>query len=238
MNDKWKELRKDLWGNVEPSVSLIGISVPVATIMDRYVAICPDITSDSIELQVSEAAATSTGVEFKNAQKLIRTLIEKGHHTPLEAVQYNFYISGISKACGAQMSRHRIGQGHVSSSRRYQQQQVSFVYPLLEDIDSESDAQSIYSSMSDSFKASYYQYLTFKRMGAKKGDCRYVIPTASASERSWWINARALRDFFSLRLEKTAESEIRRLSYMILDCVVKITPTLFEDIRGGTNVND
>lgn len=50
-------------------------------------------------------------------------------------------------------------------------------------------------------------------------------------ERVWWINARALRDFFRLRLAPDAEWEIRRIALMLYDIVIELTPSLFEDIN-------
>lgn len=232
MTDKWKHLRAGLWANTEPEINLIGLSVP-GKIDDNGLSFALKssfLESWDVEQQVTIAATVSTGAEVKDHKKLIRNLIKLGHHTPLECVQFNFQISGISKAAGAQISRHRIGQGHVSSSRRYQEQQAAFIYPLLENVTDENGARAAYSLIQDSYQASYQAYLGAKQLGLKKGDCRYVVPTASASERVWWINARALRDFLRLRLDKTAEAEIRRLAFMILGIVLKITPTLFEDI--------
>lgn len=42
-----------------------------------------------------------------------------------------------------------------------------------------------------------------------KEDARLVIPVSTATERTWWINVRALRDFFRLRLAKDAECGYR-----------------------------
>lgn len=230
MIDKWAELRKTLWANTEPSVELVGLTVPGA--WDDYAFTLPCgsfVESWEIERQIAKAATVSTGVHVKDQDKLIRNLIKLGHHTPLESIQFNFHVAGISKACGAQLSRHRIGQGHVSSSRRYQEQGASFIYPLLDNIETEDVARQIYAVVQDSYRESYSLYLGLRKLGLKKGDSRYLIPTASSQERIWWVNARALRDFFRLRLDPTAESEIRRLAGMILTIAKQVTPVLFED---------
>ena len=248
MFDKWKNLRSRLWANTEPEVELIGLTCPgwmqpfdngrftVDAAIESInfsgdVILYSVMDTVDIEAQVAQAAAVSSGIEPKDVGRLNKNLIKMGHHAPLEAIQFNFHVTGISKACGAQLSRHRIGQGHVSSSRRYQEQQAAFVYPLLENIADENEARVAYSLIQDSYQASYHAYLGAKKLGLKKGDCRYVVPISSASERIWWINARALRDFFRLRLDKAAEAEIRRLAFMILGIVIKITPTLFHDFK-------
>lgn len=230
--DKYKHLRTNLWANTEPSVELVGLTVPGSWDDYSFTLPCGSfVESWEIERQVAKAATVSTGVDVKDQDKLNRNLIKLGHYTPLEAIQFNFHIKGISKAAGAQISRHRIGQGHVSSSRRYQEQGASFIYPLLDNIESEDTARQIYSVIQDDYRESYGQYLGLRKLGLKKGDCRYVIPTASSQERIWWVNARALRDFFRLRLDSTAESEIRRLAYMILAIAKQITPVVFEEFN-------
>ena len=232
MIDKYKHLRTNLWANTEPSVELIGLTVPGS--WDSYSFTLPGgsfVESWEIERQIAKAATVSTGVHVKDQDKLNRNLIKLGHHTPLESIQFNFHIKGISKAAGAQISRHRIGQGHVSSSRRYQEQGASFIYPLLDNIETEDVARQIYSVIQDDYRESYGQYLGLRKLGLKKGDSRYLIPTASSQERIWWVNARALRDFMRLRLHPSAESEIRRLAGMILTIAKQVTPVLFEEFK-------
>lgn len=234
--DKWKHLRGGLWANIEPSVELIGMTVTGGIDVDshgtsyfRSEGLC--FHPEHFNRFISDVATVSTGTKPKDHESLNRKLIQLGHHTPLEVIQYTFKVSGISKAAAAQISRHRIGQGHVSSSRRYQEQGVSFVYPLLDNIEDEQDAKQAYILIQDTYQQAYANYIGLRKLGLKKGDARYVIPTASAQERVWWINARALRDFLRLRLHPTAEAEVRRLSYMILNLVSAITPTLFEDFH-------
>jgi thymidylate synthase (FAD) len=237
MQDKWRHLREKLWANAELSVELIAMTIPGSFDNEDsshyFNASGVRFYAEHVEPIVAQAASVSTGVTTKNHASLTRKLIELKHYTPLEAIQFNFRITGISKACGAQMSRHRIGQGHVSSSRRYQEQSVEFVYPLLDNINSEVTARAVYATTSDSYKAAYDKYLSLRHLGVKKGDARYLIPTASAQSRIWWINARALRDFLTLRLDQAAEPEIRRLALTVLTIVTKLTPNLFYDINSA-----
>lgn len=230
MTDKWKHLRVNLYGNVEPSVNLVGLTVPGALCDGSFIHTCGQYTETwEVERQVANAARVSTGADIHDNEKMIRNLIKLGHHTPLEAVQYNFYVTGISKACSAQISRHRTGTGHVSASRRYQTQRTEFVYPLLNSIENETEAKNIYSEIEKSLISAVKVYGTLRELGVKKGDARFVVPVASATSRMWWINARALRHLLSLRLDKTAEEEVRRLAIMLLNIAKTITPTLFED---------
>jgi thymidylate synthase (FAD) len=229
-NDPWKELRQEIcFGNVEPEVVCVAETWPCFT--DNYTQDFRDMT----ECIPALAASISYGNEISDYDKAInlnKNLIKRQHLTPLEAVQFNFKISGISKICGAQLSRHRIGQGHVSGSRRFRKQSNEFVYPLIEYIKTREEAETIYRiiSIALQYNMDLYNHITQGVMGVKKSDARYLIPTSTATERYWWINVRALRDFFRLRLAPDAEWEIRRLAFMLLEEVNKRTPSLFEDI--------
>jgi thymidylate synthase (FAD) len=223
MNDPWGDIRQEIcFGNTEPDIDLVAITRP--TLVNEFTEQIPALT-----------ASVSYGSNVDSFGKSINlncNLIKMGHLTPLEAVQYNFHLSGISKICGAQMSRHRIGQGHISGSRRFRRQEMAFIYPLLDYIETEEEVRAIYRVMSAGAQDAYERAKQLEQsvIGVKKADARYLIPASTATERTWWINARALRDFFRLRLAKDAEWEIRRIAVMLLDIVSTETPSLFEDI--------
>ncbi len=236
MYDPWYHLRQECFGNVEPVVTLEAITAPILHEPEKT-------DYETIELLPALAAGTSYGSRGKlqdsdeRAIKLNRNLIKLGHHTPLEAIQFNLHVSGISKACGAQVSRHRVGQGHVSASRRFKKQEPGFIYPMLAYIEDEAVAKRWLSEFSDINKLCFERYNRMRdgddsslEQTLKKEDARLAIPVSSATERSWWINARALRDFFRLRLAPDAEWEIRRLSQMIFNIVFPMLPSIFEDV--------
>ena len=241
--DPWKDVRAEVcFGNVEPSVQLQAITSHAVSIhgaLPEYVA-----------FGLTEALpALSAGISYDkiannkplmDLHKLNEKLIRLNHLTPLESIQFNFLVSGISKACGAQLSRHRIGQGHVSLSRRYTQQKPEFVYPMLDYVTDPEQAQAIYGVFSGGIQDAYERYQQLRRpvIGVQKADARYLIPVATSTSRHWWINARALRDFFRLRLQPNAESEIRRLAGMVYNAVIAITPSLFKDIGLTDEYND
>lgn len=234
LDDPWKELRADLFGNIEPEIHLVGITMPV--VHDFYMPGPEPPEVDECETMPAEAASISYGSfdkvskDWDKAIRLNEKLIELDHDTPLEAVQFNFHVTGISKACGAQMSRHRIGQGHISSSRRYQKQAVAFVYPLLNYL-AESDAKAVYATFEKCYMEAIWLYNELKDEHAlSKEDRRRVIPVASAQERMWFINARALRYFLRQRLAPDAEWEIRRIAIMTYQLVSNIAPSLFCDL--------
>jgi flavin-dependent thymidylate synthase len=226
IKDKWKKIRLSAFGSVDPEVSLISISSPVG----EFVKEDP---RGKTECLPSLAASTSYNSKIDSIAKAVslnKKLIKDGHHTPLEVVQYHFFVKNISKACSAQASRTRIGSGHVSLSRRYTTQNKSFCYPRLNYIEDEATARHIYQTMSDANRSALYSYNNLIDNDIKKGDARLVMPTCVATSRSWWLNARSLRYFLNLRLGSAAEEEIRILAYLLLEIAYTETPSLFEDI--------
>lgn len=239
--DPWKQIRTECFGNVEPTVQLQAVTTHAVITGQRMTK---GITPDSTEMIPAISAGISYGKEnntlsFLELKRLNKKLVKLNHLTPLESIQFNFFVSGISKACGAQLSRHRIGQGHVSLSRRYTKQKPEFVYPMMSYLSDEKIVRGVYHDMSKCLGSSFqYYYLGLLESGVKKADARYLIPVATATARHWWVNARALRDFFRLRLQLTAEAEIRRLAAMIYNMVVIITPSLFEDLERNEHEYD
>ena len=260
LKDPWKELRKDLFGNVEPEIKLVAVTMPVEDNMTASdVTLCSDDGNDCIVQwkEIEQLPALSASVSYgstdkiqkdtEKAIKLNKSLIKKGHLTPLESIQFNFHVMGISKACGAQISRHRVGQGHVSASRRFQEQTPQFVYPLLDYIKDERIAKIMFNRFQRINSQSIIDYNIVREAhlhepviscgepfldlpALHKEDARFLIPVSTATERMWWINARALRDFFRLRLAPDAEWEIRRVAIMIYNIVTPLMPSLFEDL--------
>ena len=221
MNDPWFDLRQNLFGNVEPYVEMEAMTEPL------------------IPYGSEEIPARSAGVSYGSRDKLdtnrikslTHSLLERGHFTPFESVQYNFLITGISKACGSQLSRHRIGGGHISKSRRFVEQNAYFVYPTLDYIDNKSIVESILKRIEEQHISAFEAYTCIRKKGAHKEDARRVIPVSTATERAWWINVRALRDFLRLRLAADAEWEIRRLAGMLLTKVREFHPSFYEDFK-------
>lgn len=243
VEDKWKHLREGLFGNTEPFVTLEAVTTPIRYGLGEYGCTSLDqhgnMKWDAIESLSALAASTSYGSKDKidtpeKAAALNRKLIQLGHTVPLEAIQFNFHISGISKTCGAQLSRHRCGQGHVSASRRFKKAMPRYVYPTLDYFEHESQVNVIFNLLSHQNEMAFlkYQELLKGEVYPKlhKEDARMILAVSYATERSQWMNARALRDLFRLRLASDSEWEIRRLAWMIFDLVKPLMPSLFDDI--------
>lgn len=222
--DKFYKLREGLFGNTEPSVTIETIT---STIEERI---------DPQHLP-AWSAAISYGSRHKlttpeQKERLTRQLKKLQHLTPFEAVTFGLYIKGISKACGAQLSRYRMS-GHISASRRFMVQQNKFVYPILANVINEGQAVTCYYKFESMIKRACWQYEQLRDMGISKQDARLIIPVCSSTERVMWVNARSLFHIFDERLKPDAEPEIRRLCILILREVTKVAPLLFEDYNNA-----
>ena len=73
-------------------------------------------------------------------------------------------------------------------------------------------------------------YEELQKLGVRNQELRRLMPVGWSTAAFVYVNARSLRHFFELRLEKSAEWEIRRLAYLMFNDVMAIAPTLFEDL--------
>lgn len=238
--DRWRDLRCNLYGNTEPEVNLTAITCPISLSDDGEYLFDADIS------KVEELPALAASISYGSTERMQRKhnklvnlnkkLIEMEHLTPAESIQINLHISGISKTCGAQLSRYRVGTGHVSASRRFKKAEPRFVYPIYDDLE-ESDA--IWEMFQDEQinKFCFYAYLDKLNRCVRKENARQVLPVSYATERSMWVNVRSLRHMFKERLAADTETELRRLAWMIFDIVNPLMPSLFEDIT-TTNGGD
>ena len=67
--------------------------------------------------------------EAQNPDKLLKHLFKEKHHSVLEHVYFTFYIEGISRACLAQLTRHRHTSPTVESQRYVDQSDSQVVLP-------------------------------------------------------------------------------------------------------------
>jgi thymidylate synthase (FAD) len=71
--------------------------------------------------------------------------------------------------------------------------------------------------------------------GVPKEDARFVLPNACETSLIMTINARSLRNFFKLRMDKHAQWEIRELAMSMYNQIKDQYAILFEDIVEGLN---
>lgn len=154
------------------------------------------------------AAGTCYGKPWPSHDR-VRRCIANGHTSVLEHASATFRIEGVSRACLAQLTRHRIASYSVES-QRYREVGRGDWYvtpPALE-----GDELEAYRAAMEAAMAAYEDALAH---GVRKEDARYLLPMATRTTLVMTINARSLQNFLSLRLAPAAQWEIRGLAAMM-----------------------
>ena len=137
----------------------------------------------------------------------VRRCVANGHTSVLEHASATFRIDGISRACMAQLTRHRIASYSVESQRYYEVFGSDWYVtpPSVVENDCELD----YQCAMDATMRDYENALAH---GIRKEDARYLLPMATRTTLVMTINARSLQNLLSLRLAPAAQWEIRYLA--------------------------
>lgn len=175
-----------------------------------------------------------------DSAKYLEMLMDLGHESPLEHISFTFAVQGISRACLAQLTRHRIASYSVRSQRYVSEAQCSFVVPPEIERNEEAKvcfqnavSQSLvaYKELVKVMKASYVEGGMDARDAQKKAqeDARFVLPNACVTQLMVTMNARELLHFFSLRCCMRAQWEIRELADMMLKLCREAAPNIFRN---------
>lgn len=181
-------------------VTLIAATEAPADLCGNAAAICYD--SDSPESSLKHAVAS-------------------GHTSVLEHAVYTFRIEGISRACLAQLTRHRLASFDVQSQRYVRIDDAELILP--ESIRKSVFAYEAECCMNDSMAL----YSKLIAAGIPAEDARYVTPQAVPTKLIMTMNARELLHFFALRTCNRAQWEIRHMADQMLIICRDISPEIF-----------
>ena len=136
------------------------------------------------------------------------------HESILEHISYTFEVVGVSRALLQELARHRMASLSVKSTR----------YTLKELKDCpEAELSKFLVSVNDTVDSYNYDQLILVqdmlRKGMSNDEAKYSLPEAFKTSFIWTINARALKNFLSLRLAKEALWEIREFAKKILEAI-------------------
>jgi thymidylate synthase (FAD) len=156
------------------------------------------------------------------ARNIIKKIIENWHLDTLEHASATYSIR-CSRSAMAQITRHRLASFGVESQRYVRYDEPSFI-----DIQHQSEGTTLYEEFMNIAHETYTQLI--ENYGWKKEDARYVLPEAWVTNMTVTMNFRAWRHFLELRLEKSAQWEIRGIARSILKDLYKEAPSCFEDL--------
>lgn len=146
--------------------------------------------------------------------KRVETCMTRRHMSVFEHASATLLIEGISRACMAQLTRHRLCSFCVES-QRYCKYDLSgdewYVKPPA------FDASGKYFDKCMRDAASHYAVNI--RGGMKPEDARYLLPEATKTNLVMTCNVRQLFHIFDMRDDSAAQWEIRELVRAIADAL-------------------
>jgi len=150
---------------------------------------------------------------------LMKDCYNNGHHSVLEFAQFHFHITGISRACLAQLTRHRTSSFAVRSQRYVNEDGCKFVTP--KSIQHSKEAMCVYTNALTSLANAYS---TLCALEIPNEDARFILPNACETVVDVSSDFRNLIHFMNERLCTRAQWEIRELAQKMKSCVVEVCP--------------
>lgn len=172
-------------------------------------------------------------ISRKDIRSLVRRVLSMGHASVLEHVAFTFGVEGISRAASHQLVRHRIAS-YSQQSQRYVTAEFGHVVPKsLGDGGEPGRRGPLYRKFERHMRKSADLYAEMIRSGIPAEDARFVLPNAAETRILVTMNARELHHFFSLRLCRRAQWEIRGVAGRMLAIARERAPLLFEKAGPG-----
>lgn len=188
------------------------------------------------ELLIAKCASTcydSIPKELEAARKMIKAIIKAGHESCIEHVYVTFELDEISRVVTHELVRHRLASFSQRSQRYVNEANPQYVIP--DELKNNNEAMEIYTNtMNLVWKA----YADLQKLGYKNEIARYVLPNSCETKICFTANFRSLRNFLKLRCSKRAQPEIRKMAYIMLDKLIEIAPSCFEDLKQEENLQN
>jgi len=251
---------------VKPAINVAGLNTWVAE--QELDEIASDPTTPLGRFVEGANNGTTTGDEIsefagrfcynswrkgRDTQSYIANIIESGHGSVLQHVNYGFAISGISRALSHELIRHHAGTAPSQESQRYvNADEVRFVVPpilmqlwnnnlscqeALDWLTHQEQCVENYKAWRDYIveglkeEAGFGEELKPSTLKKRANEAaRYVLPNAAETKIFWTTNVRALRNIIEQRGGDGADLEIRRLAIEMLRVIESQAEHSFADI--------
>lgn len=167
--------------------------------------------------------------DFTN-YRIAKGCAKTGHMSVYEHAYFTFHVSKISRACLAQLTRHRHFSFSVRSQRYCDESTIGYIIPPTV---TKERCEILVQSYNDSIDK--YAFLTSS--GMAKEDARMVLPNAAETELYMSMNARALIEASHLRLCNRAQEEIRTMFGKMKEEVKRVSPEIAKMMVPQCEVN-
>lgn len=171
--------------------------------------------------------AATRRVPEKKMVSLVERVIESGHTSTLEHVNFTFLIEGVSRTLTHQLVRHRVGTAFEQQSQRY----VKYKHPVFvtpNSVQRLDPAREIAEAAIDDSRRAYDALVA---LGVPAEDARFYFLNAITSSLVFSVNLRQLIHMMGLRLCTMAQWEIRRLHVLMRKEVVAVAPWLARHLQ-------
>lgn len=201
-------------------VELIAYSIPVEVeggcnpmaIVERCASVCYGSEPDYDKFRISKGCAKT------------------GHMSVFEHAYFTFRVAEISRACLAQLTRHRHFSFSVRSQRYCDESTIGCIIPPTV-------TEEQYDILMQSYSDSIDKYAFLTSSGMAKEDARMVLPNAAETELYMSMNARALIEASHLRLCNRAQDEIRTMFGVMKGEVKLVSPEIADMMVPKCEVN-
>ncbi|MFN2483458.1 MAG: FAD-dependent thymidylate synthase [Candidatus Limnocylindria bacterium] len=170
--------------------------------------------------------AVSRRVADEKQQALVRRVIDSGHGSTIEHVNFTFAISGATRTLSHQLVRHRAGTAFDQQSQRY----VSFKgrdnYTVPRSITEGDLPDDLAARVEEAIDANLELYGQLLQAEVPAEDARFIFPNAMQTNLIMTVNFRQLIHMSGLRLCTMAQWEIRQLFKQIRHEVFRVSPFL------------
>jgi thymidylate synthase (FAD) len=160
-------------------------------------------------------------VPRERMERLVRQIVEAGHHSILEHVSFTFALEGLSRSCSHQLVRHRLAS-YSQQSQRYVKGPFPYVVPPSWQRAGEELCRRYHQAMAEMGRL-YEEALA---AGIPPEDARFVLPQAVTTHLAMTMNLRELMHAVGLRTCVRAQWEIRELFEAVRGAVTEIDPFL------------
>lgn len=179
----------------------------------------------------------------KTNKEYINHLIQQGHESVFEHLNWTFLISGVSRAFTHQLVRHRVGFAFSQLSQQYHDEsEASFIIPPT--VKASAEIASHWCNTINSSVKMYKELIQSVSSDSAISPCskrekirelrtasRSVLPNATETKIVVTANARALRHFFTVRGALDGDWEMRAVSCALFKIVSDDAPGVFQDFE-------
>jgi len=188
----------------------------------------------------SEDRITEDG---ESAKKFVAMLIKNGHEAMIEHSSLSVKFT-VDRGVSHELVRHRIASFAQESTRYCNYANNKFggectyidIAPGI-DLDTkmknmtEEEIDAVYNEWVLAMEDAEKHYMRMLKLGATPQIARSVLPNSTKTEITITANYREWRNFFKLRVPKTAHPQMREVTIELLKVLKTRIPVIFDDIE-------